>query len=79
VPCWPAESRWCGQGLRNPYDITGNTSAPTYLATYGFTPGSLESLAKVMFGEVNPSGKLPVTIPATGGGVLFPFGHNVSY
>ena len=66
-------------GVRNPYDIAGNTSAPTYLATYGFTPGSLESLAKVMFGEVNPSGKLPVTIPATGGGVLFPFGHNLSY
>jgi beta-N-acetylhexosaminidase len=66
-------------GVRNPYDIAGNTSAPTYLATYGFTPGSLESLARVMFGEVNPSGKLPVTIPATGGGVLYPFGHGLSY
>ena len=67
-------------GVRNPYDIAGNTSAPTYLATYGFTPGSIESLARVMFGEVNPSGKLPVTIPtADGTGVLYPFGHGLSY
>ena len=67
-------------GVRNPYDIAGNTSAATYLATYGFTPGSLESLAKVMYGEVNPSGKLPVSIPtADGTGVLYPFGHGLSY
>jgi beta-N-acetylhexosaminidase len=67
-------------GVRNPYDIAGNTSSPTYLATYGFTPDSIESLVRVMYGEVNPTGKLPVTIPtADGAGVLYPFGHGLSY
>ncbi|HET6729854.1 MAG TPA: glycoside hydrolase family 3 protein [Jiangellaceae bacterium] len=67
-------------GMRNPYDISYFTEAPTYLATYGYTPASLESLTRVLFGEVNPSGKLPVTIPrADGSGPLYPFGHGLSY
>ncbi len=67
-------------GIRNPYDISYFIEAPTYLATYGYTPESIESLTRVLFGEVNPSGKLPVTIPtADGTGVLYPFGHGLSY
>jgi beta-N-acetylhexosaminidase len=67
-------------GMRNPYDISYFTAAPTYLATYGYTVASMESLTRVLFGEVNPVGKLPVTIPrADGSGALYPFGHGLSY
>ena len=67
-------------GMRNPYDISYITEAPTYLTTYGFTAAQMESLTRVLFGEVNPSGKLPVTIPrADGSGALYPFGHGLSY
>ena len=67
-------------GMRNPYDISYLPDAKTYLATYGYTAGSLESLTRVLFGEVNPVGRLPVTIPrADGSGALYPFGHGLRY
>ena len=67
-------------GMRNPYDISYIAEAPTYLATYGYTAASMESLTRVLFGEVNPVGKLPVTIPRKdGSGALYPFGHGLSY
>lgn len=67
-------------GMRNPYDISYITEAPTYLATYGYTLAQLESLTRVLFGEVNPTGKLPVTIPRSdGSGDLYPYGHGLSY
>jgi beta-N-acetylhexosaminidase len=66
--------------MRNPYDISYLTEAPTDLATYGYTAASMESLTRVLFGEINPRGKLPVTIPRKdGSGALYPFGHGLSY
>lgn len=66
--------------MRNPYDISRLTAAPTFLATYGYTAASVESLTRVLFGEVNPAGRLPVTIPqADGTGALYPFGHGLRY
>ena len=66
--------------VRNPYDIARFPAAPTYLATYGYTAASLESLTRVLFGEIDPAGRLPVTIPrADGSGVLHPFGHGLRY
>ena len=67
-------------GVRDPYDIAYFTDAPTYLATYSTTAISVESLARVLFGEVQPGGLLPVAIPAAGapGTTLYPFGHGLS-
>ena len=61
--------------VRDPYDINRFPLAPTYIASYSYASVSLESAVKVMFGEIAPAGRLPVTIPtADGGGVLHPYG-----
>jgi beta-N-acetylhexosaminidase len=65
--------------VRDPYDIAYFTDAPTYLATYSTTAISMESLTKVLFGEVQPKGNLPVMIPtaADPAVALYPFGHGL--
>lgn len=67
--------------VRDPYDIAYFDAAPTYVATYSFTGVSMESLAKVLYGEIKPGGKLPVDIPVAGQptNVLYPFGHGLSW
>jgi beta-N-acetylhexosaminidase len=45
-----------------PYDA-GIMDNPTWLATYSWRAVSMESLAKVLLGEIAPHGKLPVDIP----------------
>lgn len=67
--------------VRDPYDIAYFDAAPTYLATYGFAAVSMESLAKVLYGEIKPTGKLPVDIPVAGDPQtpLYPFGHGLSW
>ncbi|HET6918693.1 MAG TPA: glycoside hydrolase family 3 N-terminal domain-containing protein, partial [Jiangellaceae bacterium] len=64
---------------RNPYDIAWIPQTSNYLATYSWTKPAMQAVARVLFGEVNPSGKLPVTVPATDGTVLYPYGHGLSY
>jgi len=66
--------------MRNPYDVASFPEAPTVLDTYGYTAHQIESLVRVLFGEVDPTGRLPVSIPrADGTGELFPFGHGLGY
>ena len=66
--------------MRNPYDVASFPEASTVLDTFGYTSGQVESLVRVLFGEVNPTGKLPVSIPrADGTGELFAFGHGLHY
>jgi beta-N-acetylhexosaminidase len=67
--------------VRDPYDIAYFAAAPTYLATYSFTGVSMESLAKVLYGEIAPQGKLPVDIPVAGdpSTPLYPFGHGLGW
>ncbi|WP_433162336.1 glycoside hydrolase family 3 protein [Kribbella sp. CA-247076] len=67
--------------VRDPYDIAYFDAAPTYLATYGYAAVSMESLAKTLYGEIKPTGKLPVDIPVAGqpDTALYPFGHGMTW
>ena len=72
-----------GLGIPGISDVTeagGNPATTTYLATDGYTTHAIESLGGVLFGDINPVGRLPVTIPgADGSGALYPFGHGLGY
>ncbi|WP_104480782.1 glycoside hydrolase family 3 protein [Actinokineospora auranticolor] len=63
-----------------PYDA-GFLDAPTWVATYSWRGVSLESLVKVLFGEVPPLGRLPVDVPSSTDptSVRFPFGHGLTW
>lgn len=60
-----------------PYDLAYFPTAPTYLATYSSSEGSMVSLAAVLFGELRPTGKLPVSIPSARG--VGPALYNIGY
>lgn len=66
-------------GIRNPYDIMAYPEVDAYLAQYSFRTASFHAASAIIFGKASPSGKLPVTIPSAGGGVLYPFGHGLTY
>ena len=66
---------------RDAYDIAHYPDVPAYLATYSWNGVSLESLVRVLYGEVNPTGRLPVTIPRADDPdtPLYEFGHGLGY
>ena len=65
--------------VRDAYDIAHFEEVPTYVATYSYSAVSLESAVRVLYGEIEPQGKLPVTIPSATdpGTTLYPFGHGL--
>ncbi|MCP2257984.1 beta-N-acetylhexosaminidase (EC:3.2.1.52) [Streptoalloteichus tenebrarius] len=67
--------------VRDPYDAAYVDQARTWLVTYSYGSPAMESLAKVLFGESSPRGKLPVTVPEPGrpDTPRFPFGHGLSW
>jgi beta-N-acetylhexosaminidase len=67
--------------VRNPYDIAEFADTATYLATYSYTNVALESLARVITGDADPAGRLPVDIPSKDdpGSTLYPFGAGLSW
>ena len=67
--------------VRDPYDIAYFTAAPTYVATYSYSPVAIEAAARVIVGDVAPTASLPVDIPVAGdpATVLYPFGHGLTY
>lgn len=68
-------------GMASPYDIAYFTNAPAFVVTYSYQDVSVSALARVLFGKLNPGGKLPVTVPVAGSPrkVLYPFGYGLSY
>ncbi|HEX3732225.1 MAG TPA: glycoside hydrolase family 3 N-terminal domain-containing protein [Mycobacteriales bacterium] len=60
--------------VREPYDAGQFTEATTWLASYGYGEPTLESLAKVITGELSPAGRLPVSILRPDGGVAYALG-----
>ncbi len=66
---------------RNPYDVASLTRASTYIASYSWTAPAMQAVARVLVGEVNPRGKLPVRIPAANdpNSTLYPFGYGLGF
>ncbi len=52
-----------GIAVGNPYDLSAFPQLRTYLATYEYTLPALTAAVRVLFGEIQPRGHLPVTIP----------------
>ncbi|WP_390628566.1 beta-N-acetylhexosaminidase [Bacillus litorisediminis] len=74
-----ADTPVIGVGIRNPYDIMAFPDIDAYVAQYSYRNASFKAAAATLFGENSPSGLLPVTIPDQNGGVLYSFGHGLSY
>jgi beta-N-acetylhexosaminidase len=66
-------------GIRNPYDLMAYPHVDAYLAQYGFQQASFQAAVDTIFGVNTPTGKLPVTIPSYDGGVLYEYGHGLTY
>lgn len=67
--------------VRDPYDVAYMPEVATSLATYSYTAVSMESAAKVIHGEITPTGTLPVDVPVADqpDNVLYPFGYGKSW
>jgi beta-N-acetylhexosaminidase len=49
--------------LMNPYDLSLSSGARAALCAYGMTDSSLEAVARALFGELTPRGRLPAPAP----------------
>jgi beta-N-acetylhexosaminidase len=65
---------------RDPYDAA-HVDVPGWIASYSDKPVAMESVAKVLFGETTPTGKLPVPVPDPGkpGADRYPFGFGLAW
>jgi len=68
--------------VQTPYDVNRFPSAPASLATYSYGAPTYASLARILYGDLSPAGKLPVSIPhldKSKGAPLYRFGHGLTY
>jgi beta-N-acetylhexosaminidase len=68
-----AGDRTVAVSVRNPLDLNVYPNAKAYLAVYECRPLALESAAKVLTGELKPTGSLPLELSAQ-----YPFGWKVT-
>ena len=61
-------------GLREPYELASFPGANAYVAAYNYRNCGFAAAADVLFGDWNPSGLLPVTIPG-----LYSYGYGLHY
>ncbi|CAM5257706.1 beta-N-acetylhexosaminidase OS=Streptomyces glaucescens OX=1907 GN=SGLAU_12585 PE=3 SV=1 [Streptomyces glaucescens] len=67
--------------VRNPYDAARLPGVRAYLATYSWTDVEVRAAARVIAGEAEPRGKLPVPVQRADDPtrVLYPLGHGLAY
>jgi beta-N-acetylhexosaminidase len=52
-----------GIAVGNPYDLLAFPQLRSYLVTYEYTEPALAAAVRVLFGEIQPCGRLPVSLP----------------
>lgn len=52
-----------GLAAYSPYDLLAFPELGTYLVTYEYTRPAIAAAVRVLFGEIQPQGKLPVSLP----------------
>jgi beta-N-acetylhexosaminidase len=64
-----------------PYDIAYLRDVTAFVAVHDFQRVSIDAMVATLFGEVEPTGELPVTIrdPENPGTILYPFGFGLRY
>jgi len=65
-------------GMGTPYDILYLQGAKAYLAVYGTNATNIQAGMAAVFGNLSPSGKLPVSIQEQGK-ILFEIGYGLNY
>ncbi|MNH74817.1 hypothetical protein D3C73_270370 [compost metagenome] len=60
--CERTEGKLIVVSARNPYDINEVPEITTYLCAYENRPPAVDALAKVLIGQIRPSGQLPVSL-----------------
>ncbi|MFD9306413.1 glycoside hydrolase family 3 protein [Streptomyces sp. NPDC060048] len=60
--------------IRNPYDPARLPACAAELATYTWTDVELRAAARVLTGDLRPTGRLPVPVPGR-----YPLGHGLTY
>jgi beta-N-acetylhexosaminidase len=63
LPTRPTGRPVIGIAVYNPYDLPAFPELPTYLVTYECTKPALASAVQVLFGDIMPKGRLPVSLP----------------